>query len=428
MSRLLGCLADDFTGATDLASMLVRRGMRTVQVIGLPDRTLDIGDAQALVIALKTRNLPARDAVDQSLNALAWLQKQGVRQTLFKYCSTFDSTDAGNIGPVNEALLEALDEDFTIACPALPENKRTVYQGHLFVGEQLLAASSMRFHPLTPMTDSNLVAVLGRQSRGKVGLIPFNIVDQGADAIREAITQLRKAGFRQAIADAVTNRHLISLGHAAEDLRLITGGSGIAMGLPDNFRDSGLLGHSSKAARLPVIDGHAAILAGSCSSATLGQIERFRASGMPIHRIDVRALCQGRDEVGRALRWAEERVGGEPILISTSDSPMEIAEIQRIFSREKAGAAVEQAMARIGEGLHRLGVRRFILAGGETSGAVVRALNVKGLRIGPTIDPGVPWTVTLDDQPLALALKSGNFGKPDFFNKAFSLLKEHAYA
>lgn len=424
MSRLLGCIADDFTGATDLASMLVRHGMRTVQLIGLPDQPLDIGDAQALVIALKTRNIPARDAIDQSLRASAWLRKQGVRQTLFKYCSTFDSTDAGNIGQVSDALLEGLGEDFTIACPALPENKRTVYQGHLFVGEQLLAASSMRYHPLTPMNDSNLVAVLGRQSQGKVGLIPFSTVDQGPDAIREAISRLRDAGVRQAIADAMTDRHLISLGHAAEDLKLVTGGSGIAMGLPDNFRDSGLLGHSLKAGRLPSIEGHAAILAGSCSSATLGQIEKFRSSGLPVYRLDVRALCQGRDEVGRVLDWAKGRLSTEPLLISSSDSPMEVAEIQRTFSREKSGAAVEQAMAAIGQGLLDLGVRRFVLAGGETSGAVVKALKVRGLRIGPTIDPGVPWTVSLDESPLALALKSGNFGKADFFSKAFTMLDE----
>ena len=426
MSRLLGCIADDFTGATDLASMLVRQGMRTVQLIGLPEQPLDLGDAQVIVVALKSRNIPAHEAADQSLRALAWLRKQGVRQTLFKYCSTFDSTDAGNIGQVSEALLDALGENFTIACPALPENGRTVYQGHLFVGEKLLAASSMRYHPITPMTDSNLVAVLGRQSRGKVGLIPFDTVDQGPDAIRAAIEKLRSQGVRQAIADAVTNRHLISLGHAAEDLRLITGGSGIAMGLPDNFRDSGLLGQSSRADRLPEVDGHAAILAGSCSTTTLGQIEKFRASGLPVHRIDVRGLCQGRDEVDRALHWAKEKLGAEPILISASESPMEVAEIQRAFSREKAGAAVEHALAAIGQGLHELGVRRFVLAGGETSGAVVKALNIRGLRIGPTIDPGVPWTVSLDETPLALALKSGNFGAADFFAKAFTMLGEQA--
>ena len=424
MSRLLGCIADDFTGATDLASMLVRRGMRTVQLIGQPEQSLELGDAQAIVVALKSRNIPVHEAIEQSLGTLAWLKKQGVRQTLFKYCSTFDSTDAGNIGQVSEALLEALGDDFTIACPAFPENGRTVYQGHLFVGQQLLSASSMRYHPLTPMTDSNLVAVLGRQSRGKVGLLPFGTVDRGPDAIRDAIADLRASGVRQAIADAVTDRHLISLGHAAEDLRLVTGGSGIAMGLPDNFRDSGLLGHSDTAAGLPQVEGHSAVLAGSCSTATLGQIENFRASGQPAHRLDVRGLCQGRDEVDRALSWAREKLGECPVLISASDSPTEVAEIQRMFGREKVGAMVEAAMAAIGRGLRKEGVRRFVLAGGETSGAVVNALGVSGLRIGPTIDPGVPWTASLDEAPLALALKSGNFGAVDFFTKAFAMLDE----
>lgn len=424
MSRLLGCIADDFTGATDLASMLVRHGMRTVQLIGLPEQSVDVGDAQAIVIALKSRNIPAHDAIEKALRAQAWLQKQGTRQTLFKYCSTFDSTDAGNIGQVSEALLDALGSDFTIACPAFPENGRTVYQGHLFVGEQLLSNSSMRYHPITPMADSNLVAVLKRQSQGKIGLIPFSTVDQGPDAIREAIQALRASGVRQAVVDAITDRHLISLGHAAEDLRLITGGSGIAMGLPDNFRDSGLLGQSTMAAQLPKVSGYSAVLAGSCSTATLGQIEKFRSSGLPTHRIDVRALCRGRDEVDRALSWAQSKLGVQPILISASESPMEVAEIQRSFGRDKVGTMVEETMAAIGQGLRERKVRRFVLAGGETSGAVVNALGVKGLRIGPSIDPGVPWTTSLDEEPLALALKSGNFGAQDFFTKAFAKLDE----
>jgi len=424
MTRLLGCIADDFTGATDLASMLVRHGMRTVQLIGLPEQPIDIGDAQAIVVALKSRTIPVHDAIEQSLQALTWLRQQGARQMMFKYCSTFDSTDNGNIGQVSEALLTALGSDFTIACPAFPENGRTVYQGHLFVGEQLLSASSMRHHPLTPMTDSNLVAVLGRQSKGKVGLLPFDIVDQGPDVIREAIESLRAAGIRQAVADAITNRHLVALGHASEDLRLITGGSGIAMGLPDNFRDSGLLGQSGLADRLPIVGGDAAVLAGSCSTATLGQIEAFRAAGHGVHRLDVRALCQGRDEVDRAITWARSKLGRAPVLISASESPLDVAEIQRAFGREKAGVMVEEALAGIGSELRKLGVRRFVLAGGETSGAVVKALGVKGLRIGPAIDPGVPWTTSLDEEPLALALKSGNFGARDFFSKAFTKLDE----
>ncbi|MGI9433702.1 MAG: 3-oxo-tetronate kinase [Geminicoccaceae bacterium] len=422
MPILLGCIADDFTGATDLASMLVQRGMRTIQLIGIPDDDIDIGDAQALVVALKSRTIGVQDAVQQSLDALAWLRRRGTRQIMFKYCSTFDSTDAGNIGQVTEALMAALDTDFTIACPALPQNGRTVYQGHLFVGDQLLSNSSMRRHPLTPMTDSNLVAVLQRQSQGKVGHLPFTTIDRGPDEIREAIQTLRRSGVRQVIGDALNDRHLIALGHAAEDLQLITGGSGIAMGLPDNFRDSGLLGHSKAADHLPRVEGHSVILAGSCSTATLGQIQHFRESGRPHHRLDVRALCRGRDEVDRALGFAQSRLGAQPILISASAAAAEIAEIQREFGREKAGILVEEAMAAIGKELRNQGATRFVLAGGETSGAVVKALNVGALRIGPPIDPSVPWTTSLGRKPLALALKSGNFGAVDFFTKAFEQL------
>ncbi len=416
MTILLGCIADDFTGATDLAGMLVQSGMRTVQLIGVPDGPIDIGDAQAVVVALKSRTIPAEDAIRQSLTALAWLRREGARQILFKYCSTFDSTDQGNIGPVTEALMAALDTEFTIACPAFPENGRTVFQGHLFVGDRLLSESSMRHHPLTPMTDSDLVAVLGRQSEGRVGLLPYEVVDRGADAIREAIAGLRSAGVRQAIADAVSDRHLIALGHAAEDLKLITGGSGIAMGLPGNFRDSGLMTLSESADRLPRIDGASVVLAGSCSAATRAQIEHFDG---PAHRIDVHALCRGEDEVGRALAFAEPRLGAEPVLISASAAPEDVAKVQEIFGRERAGAAVEEALASVATALRDRGARRFVLAGGETSGAIVGAFGVRGLRIGRRIDPGVPWTASLDEEPLALALKSGNFGAVDFFSRAF---------
>ena len=255
MAVLLGCIADDFTGATDLASMLVRHGMATVQLIGVPEEGIHAGDAQAVVVALKSRTIPAAEAIAQSLAALAWLRARGAEQILFKYCSTFDSTERGNIGPVSEALLEALGADFTIACPALPENGRSVYLGHLFVGEQLLSDSHMRHHPLTPMTDSNLVRVLQRQSKAPVGLVPYPVVERGPDAIREHFEALRGAGVRQAIADAVSERHLLALGAAAADLPLITGGSGIAMGLPENFRRKGSLAPGERADTLPHIAG-----------------------------------------------------------------------------------------------------------------------------------------------------------------------------
>jgi 3-dehydrotetronate 4-kinase len=419
MAVPLGCIADDFTGATDLASMLVRHGMATVQLIGVPADEVDPGDAQAVVVALKSRTIPAAEAVEQSLAALAWLRARGAEQILFKYCSTFDSTERGNIGPVSEALLEALGAGFTIACPALPENGRSVYLGHLFVGEQLLSDSHMRHHPLTPMTDSNLVRVLQRQSTAAVGLVPYPVVERGPDAIRGHFEALRGEGVRQAIADAVSERHLLALGAASADLALITGGSGIAMGLPENFRRQGLLA-GERADTLPHIRGLEAILAGSCSTATLGQIARHRAAGRPAFVLDPIGLADGGDDVARALAFAKKHLGDGPVLISSSAAPEEVAKVHERLGRERAGAAVEDAMAAIAQGLVDQGVRRLVVAGGETAGAVVGALGISGLRIGPTIDPGVPWTTSLGEPPLALALKSGNFGAPDFFIKAFA--------
>src|SRR5690606_6918734 len=339
---------------------------------------------------------------------------------LFKYCSTFDSTERGNIGPVSEALLEALGADFTIACPALPENGRTVYLGHLFVGEQLLSETHMRHHPLTPMTDSNLVRVLQRQSKEPVGLVPYPVVERGPEAIRARFADLRGAGIRQAIADAVSDRHLLALGAAVADLLLVTGGSGIAMGLLENFRRKWLLAATEHADRLPHTPGREAIFAGSCSAATLEQIERHRAAGRPTFILDPIGLADGGDDVERALAFAERHLDEGPVLVASSAPPDEVAKVQERLGRERAGAAIEAAMAAIAKGLVARGVRRLVVAGGETAGAVVGALGIKGLRIGPPIDPGVPWTTSLGEPPLALAMKSGNFGEPDFFIKAFA--------
>jgi uncharacterized protein YgbK (DUF1537 family) len=421
MSLLLGAIADDFTGATDLASMLVRHGMPTVQLIGVPGEEVETGDARAVVVALKSRTIPATDAVRHSLAALEWLRARGARQVLFKYCSTFDSTDEGNIGPVSDALLDALGADFTIACPALPENARSIYMGHLFVGEKLLSDTHMRHHPLTPMTHSDLVAVLQRQSRGPVGLVPHPVVDEGPSAIRARFAELRGQGVRQAIADAVAERHLSALGEAAADLALITGGSGIAMGLPENFRRQGLLAATEKADRLPAIGGASAVLAGSCSAATLGQIERFKAR-YPVFALDPFALARGGDQIAHALAFAEERLGEGPVLIAASAPPEQVAAVQKELGRERAGSLIEDAMAALAQGLVERGVRRLVVAGGETAGAVVNALGIEALKIGPPIDPGVPWTASLSEPPLLLALKSGNFGASDFFTKAFEQL------
>ncbi|WP_250536320.1 3-oxo-tetronate kinase [Caballeronia sp. AZ10_KS36] len=421
---VLGCIADDFTGATDLASMLVRGGMRTVQTIGVPASDTRL-DADAVVVALKSRTIEAADAVAQSLAALDWLRAQGCRQFFFKYCSTFDSTDAGNIGPVAEALLDALagqsGADFTIACPAFPENKRTVYRGHLFVGDALLSESGMEHHPLTPMRDPNLVRVLQRQSKSKVGLIASDTVAAGADAVRGAIASLRADGVRLAIADALTDADLRTLGAACADLALVTGGSGVAIGLPENFRRAGLIEPNDKAADLPAVEGAALVLAGSASKATNAQVAEWIAA-RPAYRVDPRALARGEAVVDEALAFIDAHAP-QPVLVYATASPDEVKAVQQELGSAAAGQLVEDALAAIAREARARGVRRFVVAGGETSGAVVQALGVQMLQIGPPIDPGVPVTVSVGDTPLALALKSGNFGARDFFDKALRYIE-----
>ncbi|TFY85508.1 four-carbon acid sugar kinase family protein [Pseudomonas kairouanensis] len=417
---LLGCIADDFTGATDLANMLVRGGMRTVQSIGIPSREVAAGlDADAIVIALKSRTTPAAEAVEQSLAALAWLREQGCEQIFFKYCSTFDSTAAGNIGQVSEALLKALGSDFTLACPAFPENGRTIFRGHLFVQDQLLSESGMQHHPLTPMVDANLVRVLQSQTQLPVGLLRYDSVAAGVEATRNKIAELRAQGVGIAIADALSDQDLYTLGSACADLPLLTGGSGLALGLPDNFRRAGKL-RDFDVASLPVVGGGEVVLAGSASVATLGQVAAWREAGRPALRIDPLAVAAGEPVVEQALAFARD--SAQTVLIYATSTPDEVKAVQQQLGVERAGALVEDALGEIARGLRDSGVRRFVIAGGETSGAVVKALGVNLLQIGAQIDPGVPATISSSAEPLALALKSGNFGGRDFFAKALAQL------
>ena len=414
---LLGCIADDFTGATDLASTLVRNGMRTVQLIGVPDGAPP--DADAVVVALKSRTAPVAQAVGESLAALHWLEAAGCRQVFHKYCSTFDSTDEGNIGPVADALVKALGCGFALACPAFPANARSVFQGHLFVGAALLSESGMEHHPLTPMRDPNLVRVLSRQTDGTVGLVPWATVTQGADAIRRAMSALREQGRRYAIVDAITEADLFAIGAAAASHALITGGSGVAMGLPANFRAAGLLQSGEDVSALPPAPGHAAVLAGSCSRATLLQLGTAR-DRVPTLELDPLATPDADALARQALAWADGKLGQTPVVIAASAPPDRVAALQARLGRDAAGALVERTLALVAAGLVAAGVRQMVVAGGETSGAVVSALGVRRLRIGAEIDPGVPWTYAEGDgPPMLLALKSGNFGGRDFFTAAF---------
>jgi uncharacterized protein YgbK (DUF1537 family) len=434
---ILGCIADDFTGATDLANNLVRAGMRVVQTIGVPitpAAEAGLGEVDAVVVALKSRTAPVDEAVAQSLAACRWLRAGGAQQIYFKVCSTFDSTPAGNIGPVAQALMAELAQqtaapitDFAIVTPAFPENGRTVFKGHLFVGDVLLSDSPMRHHPLTPMTDANLVRVMQAQlSPGaRCGLIEHRTVAQGAPAVRERMAALRAQGVAFAVADAVGDADLQVLAQAAHDLALMVAGSGLAIGIPALHG----LAPRPEAAALPPASGTCAVVSGSCSAATNAQVADFIARSPagadrafavnPLH------LAAGEDVAGQALAWAAPRLAGGPVLVYATAAPEAVKAVQAQLGVERAGALVEQALARVAQGLVAAGVGQLLVAGGETSGACVQALGVNTLRIGPQIDPGVPWchaTPPTRPQGLHLALKSGNFGGTDFFTRAFEVL------
>ena len=419
MTPVLGCIGDDFTGSTDLAGMLVRAGLRTVQMIGVPVNGAP-PDVDAVVVALKSRTTPPSEAVAESLAALEWLRRAGCRQFYFKYCSTFDSTDRGNIGPVTDALMSALGARFTIACPAFPENKRTIFKGYLFAGDALLNESGMQHHPLTPMNDPNLVRVLQRQTSRKVGLVPYDRVGAGADAIRAKFDELQRQGVEIAIVDATSNEDLLRLGAACADLPLVTAGSGVALGLAPNLRRPGA---GTIADALPPTGGLRASISGSCSVATQAQVALALQQGQPGFRVDPLALAADEDVAAAALDWATPLLPRGPVLVYATSAPEAVKAVQAKLGTERAGRLVETALAAIARGLVSRGVRQLIVAGGETSGAVVNALGVKGLRIGPQIDPGVPWTASLGEPALALALKSGNFGSTDFFVKAWEMVR-----
>ena len=477
MGVILGAIADDFTGATDLAGMLVKQGLRTVQVIGVPPAqglATWAHEVDAVVVALKTRTAPVDQAVADSRAALAWLQAQGCTRFVSKVCSTFDSTPAGNIGPIAEALMDDLGTKLALVCPAFPANARTVYQGHLFVGDALLSETGMGEHPLTPMTDASLVRVLQAQSRRRVALLAWAVVAQGPAAVAQALAELSEEGAGFVIADAISDTDLLTLGLGCRDWPLTVAGSGLAIGLAAQLRaqgsvpnESGLrmrdrpgIGEMSGVgsgdflagfpANFPLIRGPALVIAGSCSVATQAQVERMRAH-FPAWRIDPEQALLAPDALVLAVtQWASTQLGDAPILVYSTASAEEVRAARELRSRRETGTihsagaaksveeAIEGVLARIAQALVARGVRRLIIAGGETSGAVVRALGVRALRIGPEISPGVPWTATLDaadDEPnpatqshqahpptLALALKSGNFGDPDFFLNAWSRL------
>ncbi|WP_062220818.1 3-oxo-tetronate kinase [Aureimonas sp. D3] len=416
----LGCIADDFTGASDLASQLVSAGMRVVQTIGVPATPLET-ECDAVVVSLKSRTVAPDEAVRHSLRALEWLRGAGCERFVFKYCSTFDSTPDGNIGPVADALLDALGEDFTLAVPSLPANRRTVYNGYLFAGDVLLNESGMQDHPLTPMRDAFLPRVLQPQTRRPVGLVSHHALAGGAAGVRRRIAELRAKGVGIAVCDTLDHRDLVSIAEGSADLRLLTGGSGLGLTLPATFAGFAPRGD---AARLDRVGGRALVLAGSCSRATLAQIEHAKAR-IPAMPVEVDALFTEFDaHVDELVAFAASNAGEAPVLIHAGMAPEHLREVQTRYGTAASGERVERALATVARRLvHEGGVRRVLVAGGETSGAVVEALGVTGLRIGPSIDPGVPWTQSVGTpEPLALALKSGNFGGDDIMTRAFEIM------
>lgn len=427
MTIALGCIADDYTGASDLANTLTKAGLRTVQTIGVPADGLALPEADAVVVSLRTRSIAAAGAVARSREAHKWLKARGAGHVLFKICSTFDSTDAGNIGPVTDALRDDQGGGIVVVTPAFPETRRTVYMGHLFVGSVPLHESALKDHPLNPMRDANLRRVLGRQSRGRVGLVDLMTVASGVEAVRVRLDHLAASGVTAAIADAVFERDLDTIGTVALGHELSTGASGLGLGLARAFVASGRV--KKHAANLDAIarpvGGYAAVIAGSCSEATLEQIA-VAGTTMPVLRLNSEKLVvAGAQEVAMALTWACDRLAAGPVLIAASDTPDHVAALQSRHGGEVAGKAIEQGIASIAEGLVVSGVRRLVVAGGETSGATVDRLRIPAFLVGPEIASGVPVlrTVGLDGDDMLLVLKSGNFGGAEFFETALALMR-----
>ncbi|NKL19069.1 3-oxo-tetronate kinase [Rhizobium leguminosarum] len=426
MAIFLGSIADDYTGASDLANTLTKNGLRTVQTVGIPDPSLALPDVDAVVVSLKIRSVPASDAVAAAASAERWLRQRGAGHVLYKICSTFDSTDAGNIGPVTEALSDAAGGGVVLVTPAFPETGRTVYLGHLFVGGQPLNESPLKDHPLNPMHDANLVRVLTRQSRNAVGLIDLTTIAAGPGAVKMRLDAFRTAGVTAVIADAIFERDLETLGEVALETPVSTGASGLGLGLARALVRSGRIssGGATTADAIRPVGGLSAIVAGSCSKATLRQLDIAERS-MPVLRLDPERLLAGADEIAAAISWAGERIAAGPVVIAASAAPETVSRLQSLYGREASGHAIETATSIIAAELVERGVQRLVIAGGETSGAAVDRLAIPAFLIGPEIAPGVPVLRTVGNAQgdMLLALKSGNFGGEDFFTAALTMMR-----
>jgi uncharacterized protein YgbK (DUF1537 family) len=409
-SIALGCLADDYTGGTDVAAALRRAGLRTVLLFGEPDAQQPLPECDAVAVALKSRTIPATEAVAVSLRVQERFAAWGVRQTYFKYCSTFDSTDEGNIGPVTDALLDGAGAAMTLICPASPEHGRTTYRGHHFVGDVLLSESSMRHHPLTPMTDPNLVRVLSRQTPHTVGLLDLDVVRAGAAAVERRLAELAGDGVRHVVVDATCDADLDVVAGAARSLPVLTGGAGLAGAL-----GAAVGGAAPMAAIADLPPGPGLVLAGSCSAATLGQVAHA-AERFPALRLDPAVRPDPAELLADATAWLEKHLGDGPVMIYSSAGPEQRAAARAALA--DVADHLERILGQLARTAVGLGVRRVVVAGGETSGAVVGALGVRTVVVTAEEDRGVPWCVTTDEPRLGLLLKSGNFGRPDLLVRA----------
>ncbi len=410
---LLGCIGDDFTGSSDLANTLAKGGMRVTQYCGVPTGPAD-KEVDAGIVALKSRALPASEAIAQSLEALKWLKDQGCTQFFFKYCSTFDSTELGNIGPVSDAIADYLGARSVIFCPAFPGTGRTVFQGHLFVNDRLLHESGMQNHPINPMTDADIRRWLRHQTATMVEHIPFSTVSKGVEYVRRQLEQVKQKTFF--VVDAVSDRDLHVLGQACAQEVFITGGSGIGLGLPDNFRKQGAIDETP--APWQGIEGKSVMLSGSCSIATLQQVE-FHKKSHAFFELDPKLVMDNTLSPSDVVQWVLEQDDDMPLIYSSAEAG-DVRQSQDIHGVAPLSETLENFFGECAKLLCDAGITKVIVAGGETSGAVVTALGIKSFSIGPEIDPGVPALKT--NTGLFMALKSGNFGAPNFFEKSSQLL------
>ena len=421
MTTFLGCIADDFTGATDLASMLARSGVNVSLRIGVPLSTPE-NTAEIEVIALKTRSISASKAIEESLSALKWLNEAGAKKYFFKYCSTFDSTAEGNIGPVSEALMNELKVDQTIYCPAFPENGRSIYMGNLFVGQKLLSESSMKDHPLTPMNDSNLMRLLSAQVSRRVGLADRIVVNSGVNSLKEKLISLKENDVPHVIVDAVADTDLDTIANACQDMDFITGGSALAMPLAEFYKASGKISANDNSFMNKKLNTGSIILSGSCSEMTIIHVKNFIQRGAAAFQLDPIDLAE--NGVKKVLDWLSSQDFTKNIIIYATSDPDTVKKVQAELGVDMAGKIVEQGLSECAIAARELGIKNFIIAGGETSGAITKALNVRQLDIGIEIAPGVPWTFSgKRNNQIALSLKSGNFGSEEFFTEALNKLE-----